>query len=73
MFTLVTGTWSPHYKVVNVDIENSVNLIASEWGTACYHGNYNPNAAFDLEVQWLVATGCVLGVLVSYQTLNHLF
>ena len=54
------------YKVVNVDID-PINQKSEreEWGTAKYHGNYNPTAAFEMELQFLVATGAIVGDLVS--------
>ena len=51
--------------MVNVDIDPANQKTErEEWGTAKYHGNYNPTAAFELELQYLVATGAVVGDLV---------
>ena len=51
--------------MVNVDIDPANQKTErEEWGTAKYHGNYNPTAAFELELQYLVATGAVVGGLV---------
>ena len=43
-----------------------------EWAIARYHGNYNTSGAFELEVQWLVATGCIMGELVRIDLLIFL-
>ena len=56
------------YKVVTVDVDPLMKSDRDEWGTALYHRCYNPNAAFDLTVHWLVATGCILWDLVSSWT-----
>ena len=51
--------------MVNVGIDPANQKTErEEWGTAKYHGNYNPTAAFELELQFLVATGAVVGDLV---------
>jgi len=55
---------SPLHKLVIVELDFGDKNMQEEWGTARYHGNYNPNSAFELELQWMVATGCVLGELV---------
>ena len=54
----------PEYKEVKVDVDANNVSDRDEWGTARYHSNYNPCAAFELEIQWLVATGAILGQLV---------
>ena len=57
---------SQSYKVVNVDVDSNQKSDRSEWATARYHAYYSPMSAFELEVQWLVATGSILGDLVSW-------
>ncbi len=54
----------PEYKEVKVDVDANNVSDRDEWGTARYHSNYDPCAAFELEIQWLVATGAILGQLV---------
>lgn len=52
-------------KIAYVDVASASRTDRTEWGNARYHAHYHPQAAFELELQWLVATGCVLGELVS--------
>ena len=59
-------------KNVFVDVDSSGHSDRIEWGSALYHTHYHPQAAFELELQWLVATGCVLGDLVSVTTVELL-
>ncbi|XP_050411212.1 GATOR complex protein Iml1 isoform X2 [Patella vulgata] len=53
-----------HNKFVNVDVDINKKSERLEWATARYHAYYRPNTAFELQVQWMVATGCLLGELV---------
>lgn len=55
---------SEMYKVVHVDVDSMNRSDREEWGWARYHRYYNPNSAYELTVEWLVATGCILGDLV---------
>lgn len=55
-----------YHKFVNVDVDPMSKVNRPEWATARYHANYSPTCAFELQVQWMVATGTVLGELVSY-------
>ena len=52
-------------KTAYVDISSQGRTDRTEWGNARYHAHYHPSAAFELELQWLVATGSILGELVS--------
>lgn len=52
-------------KSAHVDVSSSGKSDRLEWGTARYHTQFHPSAAFQLELQWFVATGCVLGEIVS--------
>lgn len=52
------------YKIVHVDVDPMNKSDRAEWGWARYHRHYDPNCAFELTVEWLVATGCILGDLV---------
>ncbi|CAH1800397.1 unnamed protein product [Owenia fusiformis] len=56
---------APMHKYVNVDIDPNEQSDRPEWGTARYHGHYHPNCGFELEVCWMVATGCILGDLMN--------
>jgi hypothetical protein len=51
-------------KYAYVDMDTLQPNDHVEWATARYHAHYSPLTAFELELQWLVATGCVLGELV---------
>ena len=51
-------------RTVRVDVAVGARSDRCEWGTARYHQHYEAHAAFEIEVQWLVATGCILGELV---------
>ena len=51
-------------KTAYVDITSGKGSDRTEWGNARYHAHYHAQAAFELELQWLVATGCILGELV---------
>ncbi|XP_064612475.1 LOW QUALITY PROTEIN: GATOR1 complex protein DEPDC5-like [Liolophura sinensis] len=55
---------SVYHKFVNVDVDPMSKVNRPEWATARYHANYSPTCAFELQVQWMVATGTVLGELV---------
>ena len=57
-------------KFVNVDVDSGQKSERQEWGRAAYHAITSPMSAFELEVQWLVATGCILGDLV--RTSRHI-
>lgn len=52
------------HKYVTVDVDSNGKSNRPEWGTARYHAYYSPNCAFELQIQWMVATGCILGDLV---------
>ena len=52
------------YKKVRVDVDPNHKSDRLEWGMAHYHASYCPIAAYELTIQWLVATGCILGDLV---------
>ncbi|PAA50322.1 hypothetical protein BOX15_Mlig018953g1 [Macrostomum lignano] len=46
----------------------------AEWGLTKYHANFEANCAYQLELHWLVATGTLLGDLISsYHTKAHSF
>ncbi|XP_041349030.1 GATOR complex protein Iml1-like isoform X2 [Gigantopelta aegis] len=51
------------HKYVNVDVDAGKSK-RPEWATARYHAYYSPACAFELQVQWMVTTGCLLGDLV---------
>ncbi|XP_070572864.1 GATOR1 complex protein DEPDC5-like isoform X2 [Ptychodera flava] len=49
--------------LLDVDINNKSNRV--EWCHVCYYGMYKTDSAFQLEVQWLVATGCLVMDMVQ--------
>ena len=53
------------HKYVNVDVDPHNKSDRPEWATARYHAYYSPSCAFEFQVQWMVATGQILGDLVS--------
>ncbi|XP_064646189.1 GATOR1 complex protein DEPDC5-like [Lineus longissimus] len=53
-----------NFKQVNVDVDSSAKSDRKEWGIAFYHSKYNPLSPFSLEIQWMVATGCIMGELI---------
>ncbi|XP_048241324.1 GATOR complex protein Iml1-like isoform X1 [Haliotis rufescens] len=53
-----------NHKYVNVDVDTSSRSERTEWATARYHAYYSPHCAFELQIQWMVATGGLLGDLV---------
>ncbi|KAK7490654.1 hypothetical protein BaRGS_00018071 [Batillaria attramentaria] len=52
------------HKYVNVDVNAAGKSERQEWATARYNAYYSPLCAFELQLQWMVATGCVLGDLL---------
>nr|KAG5702348.1 hypothetical protein BaRGS_003015 [Batillaria attramentaria] len=52
------------HKYVNVDVNAAGKSERQEWATARYNAYYSPLCAFELQLQWMVATGCVLGDLI---------
>ncbi|KAL8624692.1 hypothetical protein ACOMHN_038238 [Nucella lapillus] len=52
------------HKYVNVDGNPSRKSERQEWASACYHANYSPLCAFELHIQWMVATGSLLGDMI---------
>lgn len=53
------------HKYVNVDVNPSGKSDRQEWASACYNAYYSPLCAFEIQIQWMVATGCILGETVS--------
>ena len=63
--SVVCFTEKAPMKTAYVDVSSCGRTDRVEWGNARYHAHYHPGAAFELELQWLVATGSILGELVS--------
>ena len=61
------------HKYVNVDVDTQSKSDRPEWATARYHAHYSPHCGFELQVQWMVATGQILGDLVSTVTMIFYF
>ncbi|XP_056008596.1 GATOR complex protein DEPDC5-like isoform X2 [Ostrea edulis] len=59
----IKATLTHKYVHVEVDVNNRSDR--PEWASARYHAYYSPNAAFELQIQWMVATGSILGDLVT--------
>ncbi|XP_052074227.1 GATOR complex protein Iml1-like isoform X2 [Mytilus californianus] len=53
------------HKYVSVDVDFNGRSDRPEWATARYHAYYSPHCAWELELQWVVATGSILAELVS--------
>ena len=53
------------HKYVNVEVDPNQKSERPEWSTARYHALYSPQCGFELQVQWMVSTGGILGELVS--------
>lgn len=56
------------HKYVQVDVDGNNKSDRPEWASARYHAYYSPNAAFELQLQWMVATGPILQDLVNIST-----
>jgi hypothetical protein len=52
-------------KLVNVDVDPGHKSNRVEWASAVYRSNYHQLSAFELEIQWEMATGQLLSELVS--------
>jgi hypothetical protein len=51
-------------KLVNVDVDPARKSNRVEWASAVYRSHYHPLCAFELEIQWEIATGSLLADLV---------
>lgn len=58
---------SPTFKHITIDIEAPKNSSYNrpEWAHVRFHGNYDPACAFEIQCNWLVATGTLLGEMVN--------
>ena len=52
-------------QAVKVDIDPRQQSDRDEWGVIHYDSHYCPDLGFQLEVQWLVATGCLVNEMVN--------
>jgi hypothetical protein len=52
------------YKSATFDVDISNRSDREEWGHMKYQHYYNPTEAFDIAVQWSVATGAIISDLV---------
>ena len=50
---------------MSVDVDPGRASRREVWGTARYHATFNPDTAFELSVEWLAATGPILGDLIA--------
>lgn len=53
------------FRNVNIDIDAGGRSDRPEWGQAQYHNIFQPGEAFELIVEWMVATGYIIADLVS--------
>lgn len=53
------------FRSVNIDIDFGGRSDRPEWGQAQYHSIFHPGEAFELIVEWMVATGYIIADLVS--------
>ena len=53
-------------KLVNVDVDPMHKSNRVEWASAVYRSHYHQLCAFELEIQWEMATGQLLAELMSY-------
>ena len=53
------------FKSFTVDIDGVGKSERPEWGEGKYQGKYRPDKAFELRVNWSVATGAIITELVS--------
>jgi len=62
-----TSAYHPkcRHKEVSVDVDPGRVSSREVWGTARYHATFNPDTAFELTVEWLAATGPILGDLIA--------
>jgi hypothetical protein len=51
-------------KLVNVDVDPGRKSNRVEWASAVYRSHYHALCAFELEIQWEIATGSLLAELV---------
>ncbi|XP_059170420.1 GATOR complex protein Iml1-like [Physella acuta] len=52
------------HKYTNVEVDPQRKSDRNEYAIARYHAYYSPKSAFELQLQWMVATGCIMGDLV---------
>ncbi|CAN7986898.1 unnamed protein product [Ixodes hexagonus] len=52
------------FRRVNIDIDVGGRSDRPEWGQAQYHNIFQPGEAFELIVEWMVATGYIIADLV---------
>ena len=69
----------PAYKTVTLDADPQHKSDRPESCVVRYHGNYCYQNAFELEVHWIAATGCIVndmvrreGVKESSKSCKHL-
>jgi hypothetical protein len=59
-------------KMVNVDVDANRKSNRVEWASAVYRPYFHPLCAFELEIQWEMATGSLLSeLLFSYSKMAN--
>lgn len=59
---------SSYLKLVNVDVDPNHKSNRVEWASAVYRSHYHQLCAFELEIQWEMATGQLLAELMNSWT-----
>jgi hypothetical protein len=58
---------------VSVDVDFNGRSDRPEWATARFHAYYSPHCAWELELQWVVATGSILAELVNNIEMSYVY
>ncbi|XP_067132327.1 GATOR complex protein Iml1 isoform X2 [Centruroides vittatus] len=64
-YELSDGESRLQLKNTNIDIDVSKKSERVEWGHAKYHSIFQPAEAFEITIEWMVATGNLLAELVQ--------
>ncbi|KAG7476627.1 hypothetical protein MATL_G00084930 [Megalops atlanticus] len=55
----------PEQKTVTLDVDVNNRSDRTEWCSCYYHGNFSPNAAFEIKLHWMAVTAAVLFEMVQ--------
>lgn len=58
----------PIYRDGNLEMETSEKVMRAEWGHTRYHRIFVPGVAFEVSVQWMVATSSIVTEVVQNWT-----
>ncbi|XP_062870046.1 GATOR1 complex protein DEPDC5 isoform X2 [Trichomycterus rosablanca] len=59
------GATVPEQKTVTLDVDINNRSDRTEWCSCYYHGNFSPNAAFEIKLHWMAVTAAVLFEMVQ--------